>query len=130
MITDEANPDDWYMLAAERLRAADMIFAAAGSSFSAVELLQESVERYLKGYLISQGWQLIRTHNLNDLIAAAIPIDARFSSFDYLAENLTDQFFLQHYPGGDMTDVGSDFVELRRLTDDLIQLIAPPSRTP
>lgn len=32
MVTDEANPQDWYFLAADRLRAADIIFTAIGAT--------------------------------------------------------------------------------------------------
>jgi hypothetical protein len=46
--TDENNPQDWLYLARERLQAADAVHAQQGATLSAVELLQESVERFLK----------------------------------------------------------------------------------
>ena len=58
MKTREANPDDWMFLANERLHAADLLQAAAGATLSGIELLQESVERFLKGWLVGRGWQL------------------------------------------------------------------------
>lgn len=47
MRTSETNPKDWFMLAAERLRTADNAYSVGGATWSVVELLQESVERYL-----------------------------------------------------------------------------------
>ncbi len=55
MKTDEKNPQDWLFLARERLQAADALFQSLGITYSGVELLQESVERFLKAYLIRDG---------------------------------------------------------------------------
>jgi HEPN domain-containing protein len=65
-----------------------------------VELLQETVERYLKGWLIARGWSLDRTHDLRKLISVAMTIDPAFNRFKSFADELTDDFFAQHYPGG------------------------------
>ncbi len=62
MKTDEANPQDWFLLAAERLRATDVLYAESGSTYSGIEILQEAVERYLKGFLIAKGWRLRKVH--------------------------------------------------------------------
>ncbi|MBM3883144.1 MAG: hypothetical protein FJ387_26095 [Verrucomicrobia bacterium] len=51
MKTDETNPRDWFLLAQERLKAADAVREACGAGGSAVELLQEAAERYLKGWV-------------------------------------------------------------------------------
>jgi hypothetical protein len=67
MRTDETNPNDWFLLGRERLEAADAVRSARGVCNSAIELLQEAVERYLKGYLVGTGWPLQRIHNLSTL---------------------------------------------------------------
>lgn len=130
MATDETNPEDWYTLASERLRAADILFGTLGATPSTIELLQESVERYLKEWLIGKGWQLIRTHDLRALIRYATAYDERFLQLEAFAESLTDQFFAQHYPGSDLAELGADYVELRQDTDKLLTLIGlnPPER--
>ncbi|MCX6917228.1 MAG: hypothetical protein NT167_30020, partial [Verrucomicrobia bacterium] len=56
---------DWFLLGRERLEAADAVRGACGVCNSAVELLQEAIERYLKGYLVATGWPLQRIHNLS-----------------------------------------------------------------
>ena len=78
MKTDENNPQDWLFLARERLRAADTLFQSLGATYSGVELLQESVERFLKAYLISKGWRLEKIHNLSTLLDRAVAFDERF----------------------------------------------------
>lgn len=123
MRTDETNPSDWFLLGRERLEAADAVRSARGVCNSAVELLQESVERYLKGYLVSTGWPLQRIHNLSTLLDAAVQRDARFKAFADLCEGLTAQFWEQHYPGGDLEDVGVDYDLLRTEAAKMISLV-------
>lgn len=50
MKTDENNPEDWYRSASARLGSVDRLYPFEGASESVIELLQEAVERYLKGY--------------------------------------------------------------------------------
>ena len=61
---------------------------------------------------------MVRTHDLTDLIASATDFDAGFRTFEDLAEELAEQFFLQHFPGNDLTDVGKNYLALRCQTDD------------
>jgi HEPN domain-containing protein len=75
MKTDETNPHDWLLLARERLEAADALFQVRGPTFSGVELLQEAVERYLKAYLITRGWKLLKIHNLSTLLENSMDVD-------------------------------------------------------
>jgi HEPN domain-containing protein len=123
MRTDETNPKDWFLLGQERLEAADAVRGARGVCSSAVELLQEAVERYLKGYLVGTGWPLQRIHNLSTLLDAAVQQDARFKLFADLCESLTAQFWEQHYPGGDLADVGADYDLLRVEAAKMVALI-------
>ena len=123
MKTSEDNPADWLILAKERLESADALFAARGACFSAVELLQESVERYLKGFLVSRRWQLERIHDLNRLLDLATAHRADFSRFQQLARSLTEQFWEQHYPGGDLDEVGQDYPDLRQALGELVALV-------
>ncbi len=99
MKTDEANPSDWLVAGQMRLRACDLLHKAEGVSPVVIELLHEAMERYLKAYLISNHWALVRTHDLNRLMAEAAALDQRFLGFADLARSLTEQFWEQHYPG-------------------------------
>ncbi len=121
--SSETDPADWFYLAADRLRSADGAWERDGLTLTGIELLQESVERYLKGYLIARGWPLERTHDLRRLLAIAIQHCAHFASFKAFADELTEDFFAQHYPGGDWTHVGSNYESLRNQAGQLIALI-------
>jgi len=52
MKTDENNPHDWLRSGETRLKSADQLAQIEGVTESAIELLQEATERFLKGYLI------------------------------------------------------------------------------
>lgn len=124
MKTREGNPDDWMFLANERLRAADLLQAAGGASLSGIELLQESVERFLKGWLVGRGWQLQKVHDLGHLLEECARRDRRFEVFQDLADSLTEQFWAQHYPGGDISSVGSNYEVLRNQVTELVALVS------
>jgi hypothetical protein len=46
-----------------------------------------------------------------------------FSRYQQLAQSLTEQFWAQHYPGDDLTEVGLDFPFLRAQAEELVALI-------
>jgi HEPN domain-containing protein len=121
--TDDKNPGDWFAFAEERLRAADVLWKHVGLTASGIEILQEAVERYLKGYLIAKGWTLVKTHDLERLLKEAAEFDPAFARFKALAEELTEDFFAQHYPGEDTTLVGQNYDTLRQQTGQLVTLI-------
>jgi len=123
MKTREDNPKDWFLLAEDRLRGADILYAAEGVTFLGVEALHEAVERYLKGFLVSRAGKIERTHDLSYLLDCAIKHDPAFREYSGLTESLADQFWAQHYPGGNLEGFGADYVELRRQTGELVALI-------
>jgi len=84
---------------------------------------QEATERYLKGWLIGHGWQLERTHDLGKLIQSASAYSAGFERFMDFGEDLTQQFWLQHYPGDELSERPLNYDELRQQTGELIAVI-------
>jgi HEPN domain-containing protein len=121
--TDENNPADWFYFAMDRLRIADMAWRQEGLTAAGIELLQEATERLLKGYLVAKGWRLVRTHDLHDLVAAAAEYDQSFNRFERLAEDLTEDFFAQHYPGEDLADLGNQYELNRQELTELLELV-------
>jgi hypothetical protein len=53
--SSDKNPADWFYSADDRLKIADLAWEKEGLTQSGIELLQESVERYLKGFLVAKG---------------------------------------------------------------------------
>lgn len=121
MKTDESNPHDWLRSARSRLASADRLFAAEGASESAIELLQEAAERFLKAFLLARGWPLRKIHDLGTLVAEAEKHDLSIAAFADFADELTDQFWATHYPGGEVDDEGVDYARLREELQKLLQ---------
>ncbi len=121
--TDDQNPADWFAFAQERLHGADVLYRSEGITALGIEALQEATERYLQGYLIARGWTLVKTHDLERLVKEAAQFEAKFSAFAPFAEELTEDFFAQHYPGGDLTQVGQNYETLREQAGEMIVLI-------
>ncbi len=61
-----------------------------------------------------------RPGRMND---QAKSFDPGFAAFDDLCESLTEQFWAQHYPGGDLSTVGSDYESLRQQAGELMARI-------
>lgn len=117
----ENDPRQWFAAAARRRKLAARAQQEGGFDAETMELLHESAERYLKGYLLTQGWDLIKTHNLDVLVDAAAQYEPRFAAFTDWAEALTREFFAAHDPTGDVIE--ADLPAMCRETDAVIELI-------
>ena len=65
----------------------------------------------------------MKTHDLGLLIAQASQFDSQFVNFAETSRILTEQFWEQHYPGGDLDEVGQDYTELRQALGESVALI-------
>ena len=60
--------------------------------------IQQAVEKYLKGYLLSKGWGLRRIHNLETLINEALRYDASFEEFRSPCQKMSRYYVRDRYP--------------------------------
>jgi len=65
-------PQDWFAKARQDVRTVEILLREEGDAEVAGFHLQQAVEKYLKGYLLSQGWELERIHNLETLLNEAV----------------------------------------------------------
>ncbi len=91
---------EWLRFARENL-----LFAKAGlkedfSPYNTVCFLcQGSAEKYLKGFLITRGWRLKKTHDLIELLGAAVEYEHAFTQLKSSAQILNDYISEARYPG-------------------------------
>jgi HEPN domain-containing protein len=92
---------DWLAYAKENL-----LYAKAGMTqdeFSPYHticfLCQGSAEKYLKAYLISQGWELEKIHDLKQLVGYALDYDESFGELLLQADILNKYITEGRYPG-------------------------------
>ena len=91
-------PRDWFAKARQDVRTVEILLREGGDAEIAGFHLQQAVEKYLKGYLLSQGWDLRRIHNLEVLLNEAIRFEPELERFRELCEEATDFYTLERYP--------------------------------
>ena len=89
-------PQDWFKKAADDLRAAEVLLRSNSLALSAFHL-QQAIEKYLKGFLISKGWRLRRIHNLEELLDEAISYVSELEKFRSLCQTVTG-YYSARYP--------------------------------
>lgn len=62
--------------------------------------LQQAAEKYLKGFLISNGWELEKIHNLDKLIKECSKFDKVFLKFIPSFRKISRFYFESRYPIG------------------------------
>jgi HEPN domain-containing protein len=86
--------------------------------------LQQAVEKFLKAFLLSQGWQLKRIHHLDVLLDDAVTYDASQENFRSVCQKITAFYFVERYPfvidtGITVEDVRSAFEQVKGLIEKL-----------
>lgn len=82
--------------------------------------LQQSLEKYLKAFLIQQGWQLRKIHDLEALLDEAIKFLPALVQYYDLCERVSGYYFAERYPPltGDepsLTDLQDDVEQAKEL---------------
>lgn len=67
---ESTYPDDWLRLAAADLYRVSRRLEENDTADAAFHL-QQALEKYLKGFLLSRGWRLERIHDLRALLEEA-----------------------------------------------------------
>lgn len=94
---ESSYPKDWFAKADNDLRAAEVLFKAKNLE-SASFHVQQVIEKYLKGYLLSKGWKLRRIHELDELLDEVVGYNPNFERFRSLCEVATEYYIEDRYP--------------------------------
>ena len=97
----EAHPSaEWYAQGDLDIRAAEILLAQDGPLPVIAFHIQQAVEKYLKGWLLSTGWALRRTHEVEALVQEAIARNADFAPFLAPCQRITEYYIETRYPLG------------------------------
>lgn len=88
-------PENWFFIAEKDLNRVEIILNAGDLADAGVHL-QQAID--LKGYLLSRGWKLERTHNLIKLLDYAVDFDPSFEDFRELCQRATTYYIIDRYP--------------------------------
>lgn len=60
--------------------------------------LQQSLEKYLKAYLLNRGWKLRKIHELDVLLDEACKYNSELNKFHGLCERVSGYYIIDRYP--------------------------------
>jgi len=88
--------------------------------------LQQSLEKYLKSFLLKYGWKLKKIHALHDLLSDAITYNQSLEAFRDLCERVSGYYFADRYPPLGVLELTCEDVE-NDLKDakNLIRILFP-----
>ncbi len=76
--------------------------------------LQQSLEKYLKAFLLKNGWKLRKIHELDTLLEEAVKISPELITFQDTCERITGYYILDRYPTFFFSDIS-----LKELKNDI-----------
>jgi HEPN domain-containing protein len=103
---------DWIEKAKRDLKRVEIMLDARDYGDAGFHL-QQTIEKCLKAYLLSKGWELERTHDLVKLINYAIKYDPAFKKFIPLCETATEYYIEERYPFIVSSDLTKKEIEKR-----------------
>lgn len=103
-------PTDWLRIAEKDFVRVERLLVAHDAE-AAGFFLQQAIEKFLKAFLLSKGWQLQRIHDLEPLLNEIVTFDASLERYRAILQKITGFYFVERYP----------FVLEAGLTDDEIQ---------
>lgn len=93
------KPEDWLRFAENDLKAARMLLVVDEGLLSSVFYhVQQSVEKALKGYLLSRKIPIQKTHDLVKLVESSIELDVDFSIILEDAKDINPYSTVTRYP--------------------------------
>jgi HEPN domain-containing protein len=119
---DSTVSAEWYAQGDLDIQAAAILLSQNGPLPVIAFHIQQSIEKYLKGYLLSTGWHLRRIHDLEVLIQEATTTDNDFASYLDACQRITEYYIETRYPVGFATvfqkeALNNDLRTVRRLAD-------------
>ena len=103
--------EEWFSKAEKDFEEAKFLFNHNRPLEHTALFLHQAVEKYLKGFLINNGWELEKTHDLVKLVRDATNFDNSFVKFIPLMEEMADYYIESGYPVGYLVEYTNKEVE-------------------
>ena len=130
-MADASVPEAWFTQGDMDLQAAELLLSQDGPPTVVAFHIQQTIEKYLKGYLLSVGDPLRRIHDLEVLLREAIAHDVSFTPFLSDCQRITEYYIEARYPVGVTTLFQPAILETDlRIAQDLTALIRDKTNIP
>jgi len=90
-------PLDWLRIADKDLGRAEHLLSIEDAE-AAGFFLQQALEKLLKAFLLANGWELRRIHDVEALLNAALEYDETLEPFRSVCQRVTGFYFAERYP--------------------------------
>jgi HEPN domain-containing protein len=94
---ESLSPPDWIRKAKKDLERVRKRLAESDLEDASFHL-QQAIEKFLKGYLLSKGWRLKRIHDLEQLLDEAVVVNADLERFRGVCQRVTGYYLIERYP--------------------------------
>jgi len=94
---DSLYPQDWFCIAEKDLKRAEHLLSIDDPEGAGYHL-QQSVEKYVKGFLLYRGWKLKRIHDLEVLLNDALKYEKTLEKYRSLCQKITGYYVIDRYP--------------------------------
>jgi len=107
---DSLVPEDWRRVARkdwDRMK----LHLGVDDAEAAGYFFQQSLEKYLKSFLLQHGWQLRKIHALHDLLSDAVIHNRELETHRSLCERVSGYYLADRYPPFIPLDLTCDDIE-------------------
>jgi len=92
--------EEWLLRGNRDLDEAKFLFENERPLEDVAYFVHQAIEKYLKAFLIFNGWELEKIHDLVKLVKEAVKFDKSFEKFIPAMEETTDFYIESRYPVG------------------------------
>jgi len=122
---DSLNPLDWLRYAERDWKRVNNRLGEDDPEDAGFHL-QQAIEKYLKAFLLANGWKLEKMHELSTLIKKALPYKPELGNFIDLCERIENYYFVERYPlfletGITLEEVERDFKKAYQLREKILE---------
>ncbi len=103
-------PSEWLSIARKDWARIHLMLENDDADAAAL-FLQQSMEKYLKAFLLEHGWKLRKIHELDALLDDAAKYKSELENFRDLCERVSGYYFAERYPPLGELDLISEDVQ-------------------
>ncbi len=112
---------EWFERAQRDFETAKLIYHQRGYLEEVVFLIHQAIEKYLKGYLIFNGWKLKKIHDIETLLNEEKKYNNEFTEFLDFGRILTEFYYEERYLPGPISEISKD--ETKKLIEHAEKII-------